>query len=192
MERILCLGDSNTYGYDPRSFLGSRYPKEISWTGRLEREGREVLNCGQNGQSIYRPAAFPWLAPLLTSRGKPDRILLMLGTNDLLQGAKPEDCGKSMETLLNFLLEQAQGARLLLIAPPPMQPGDWVETRELIDRSRRLADVYRDVAEKLGVDFADAGSWDVELCFDGVHFSPAGHAAFARGLVQILEERNTV
>lgn len=26
--RLLCCGDSNTYGYDPRSFFGDRYPKE--------------------------------------------------------------------------------------------------------------------------------------------------------------------
>lgn len=26
MMRVMCLGDSNTYGYDPRSYLGGRYP----------------------------------------------------------------------------------------------------------------------------------------------------------------------
>ena len=29
--RLLCCGDSNTYGYDPRSFFGDRYPKESHW-----------------------------------------------------------------------------------------------------------------------------------------------------------------
>ena len=27
-QRILCYGDSNTYGYDSRSYLGGRYPKD--------------------------------------------------------------------------------------------------------------------------------------------------------------------
>ena len=27
--RIACLGDSNTYGYDPHSPFGGRYPYEI-------------------------------------------------------------------------------------------------------------------------------------------------------------------
>ena len=27
--KILCIGDSNTYGYDPRSYLGDRYPAEV-------------------------------------------------------------------------------------------------------------------------------------------------------------------
>ena len=34
-KRILCLGDSNTYGYDPRSYVGGRYPETVRWTGRL-------------------------------------------------------------------------------------------------------------------------------------------------------------
>lgn len=24
--KVICYGDSNTYGYDPRSYIGGRYP----------------------------------------------------------------------------------------------------------------------------------------------------------------------
>lgn len=40
--KILCIGDSNTYGYDPRSFFGDRYPEDVRWTdnlGACERTG---------------------------------------------------------------------------------------------------------------------------------------------------------
>ena len=33
MRRILCFGDSNTYGYDPR---GGRYDENTRWTKRLD------------------------------------------------------------------------------------------------------------------------------------------------------------
>ena len=59
--------------------------------------------------------------------------------------------------------------------------------QELIDESERLGGLYRSLAGKLGIAFADAGDWDVALTFDGVHFSPEGHAAFAKGLAQALE-----
>ncbi len=189
MERILCLGDSNTYGYDPRSYIGSRYPEDVRWTGRLKREGREVINRGQNGQCIYRTTAFPGLKRQLTGRAAPDRILLMLGTNDVLLGTEPEDCGERMEGVLRFLRGEAERAQILLIAPPPLQPGDWVETADQIVSSLQLSEVYAKLAEKMGTGFADAGDWNVELCFDGVHFSPEGHAAFALGLEEVL--RNT-
>ena len=29
MKRILCFGDSNTYGYDPRSCFGPQYPVNV-------------------------------------------------------------------------------------------------------------------------------------------------------------------
>ena len=29
--RLLCFGDSNTYGYDPRSYLGGRYGETVRW-----------------------------------------------------------------------------------------------------------------------------------------------------------------
>ena len=186
MERILCLGDSNTYGYDPRSFLGSRYPAEIRWTGRLSRGDREILNCGENGLCICRPSFFPVLARLLESKAPVEQMVVMLGTNDLLQGAETETCARRMEALLRFLAEQLPGVRLLLIAPPPMEPGAWVEGPAMIERSKQLASFYRETAKSLGADFADAGEWGVELCFDGVHFSPEGHAAFAAGLEKLL------
>ena len=51
-HRTLCFGESNTYGYDPRFYLGGRYLKSVRWTGRLEAEGWEVLNADKNGRSI--------------------------------------------------------------------------------------------------------------------------------------------
>ena len=53
-RKIVCFGDSNTYGYDPRSYLGGRYPEFIRWTGLLKAAGWEVWNKGENGLSIPR------------------------------------------------------------------------------------------------------------------------------------------
>ena len=41
---ILCYGDSNTYGFDPRSWLGERYPADVRWTGLL-RESARLGDC---------------------------------------------------------------------------------------------------------------------------------------------------
>ena len=42
-RRILCFGDSNTYGYDPRSYLGGRYPASVRWTALLKTAGKWPL-----------------------------------------------------------------------------------------------------------------------------------------------------
>ena len=37
-EIYVFYGDSNTYGYDPRSMMGDRYPQDVRWTGILQKE----------------------------------------------------------------------------------------------------------------------------------------------------------
>lgn len=186
MRRILCFGDSNTFGYDPRSYIGSQYPADVRWTGLLQNVGWEVANCGQNGRCIPREPQFPAVADLLR-RVRADVVTVMLGSNDLLNGASADQTAKQMGTLLRYIKKDTGTANILLIAPPPMQPGDWVQTRELIDESKHLSELYHTLANELGVAFADAGEWGVALTFDGVHFSPGGHAAFAEGLIHTLE-----
>lgn len=191
MKRIVCIGDSNTYGYDPRDIFGGRYPAERRWTGLLERAGWEVWNAGQNGREIpNRDRAIQALLRELERAGTPDRVTVMLGSNDLLQGfdRSAEDVTERMEYFLRRLLPRFPAAHILLIAPPPMAPGAWVGAPRLLLESARLAPCYAALAEKLGVAFADAGAWGVELRFDGVHFSEAGHAAFAEGLLRRLAE----
>ena len=51
-RRLLCFGDSNTYGYDSRSYLGERYPESVRWTALLNAGGWKVINKGENGRSI--------------------------------------------------------------------------------------------------------------------------------------------
>ena len=181
--KLLCLGDSNTYGYDPRSYFGSRYPEKSCWTGLLD--GWEVFNCGMNGLAV--PTDSKVWKNLIESR-KPDLITVMLGSNDLLEGRSAEETAVRMENFIRAISDC--GISILLIAPPIMKPGAWVQGEAQIQESRKLGQLYRELAIKLGTDFADAGEWDVEIAFDGVHFTAAGHQAFAQGLKKHLEEND--
>ena len=61
MKTVICFGDSNTYGYDPRSYLGGRYGPDSRWVDLLAaRTGWDVRNQGQNGRTIPGgPVPFP-------------------------------------------------------------------------------------------------------------------------------------
>ena len=39
----------------------------------------------------------------------------------------------------------------------------------------------------MGIRFADAGTWNISLAYDGVHFTAQGHKAFAAGLLEELK-----
>ena len=176
--RILCFGDSNTYGYDPRGFFGDRYGAEDRWVDLLAKQtGWEVINAGANGREIPRK---PYALRLLTEHAPVDIFLVMLGTNDLLQGASATGAAARMANFLNQLLPHCK--QILLIYPPPMRRGAWVPTDVLVAESIHLAEEYMLLAEKLKITFVDTRHWNIELTFDGVHFTEAGHHAFAEKL----------
>ena len=178
-KQIVCIGDSNTWGYDPRGFGGGRYPAAVRWTARLDSLPQWVIhNLGENGREIPHSAfALRLLGQQLEALAPLDGMCLMLGSNDLLCGAAPAAVAARMEDLLDRL--GAYGAPLLLIAPPRFCPGTWVAEEGLIDASARLAGLYRTLAQDKDIAFADAGEWDIPLAFDGVHFTEEGHRRFA-------------
>ncbi|MBR5533760.1 MAG: lipase [Ruminiclostridium sp.] len=185
--RVMCLGDSNTYGFDPRSYFGGRYPAESRWVDILAaRTGWEIQNEGENGRSIPRWEFELELLQRTTIDDRVDLLILMLGSNDLLQGADAELTGKRMEAFLSWL--PIPLSRVVLVAPPPMQPGAWVFEDRLLAESSKLAAVYRKLAESMEVRFTDAGTWGITLTFDGAHFTENGHKTFAEKLYQFLNE----
>lgn len=180
--RIFCFGDSNTYGYDPRSFFGDRYPAEDRWVDLLATmTGWEVINAGSNGREIPRT---PTSLRLLTEHEPVDLFLVMLGTNDLLQGASAKETAARMDAFLNLLSSHCK--RILLVTPPPMKRGAWVPTDELVMESIRLAEGYRQLAENRNIPCIDTHSGKIELTFDGVHFTEEGHHAFAANLKEAV------
>ncbi len=187
-RRIACLGDSNTFGYDPAAPLAARYPPFVRWTGRLAESGWQVFNRGMNGARVPLPGQFGAIAGQLGALAPLDAVAVMFGTNDLLQGAVAEDAGALLGDFLSALREAVPGPLPILIAPPPMKPGTWVRGPEIISESERFGARCRLLAAEQGIAFADAGAWDVPLTFDGVHFTPEGHEAFFRGLGSVLEE----
>ena len=110
----------------------------------------------------------------------------MLGTNDLLCGASPAEAAERMRIFISDL--PVCGLPLLLIAPPLMQSGTWVESDALIRSSGQLAPLYRDLAALCGVSFCDASVWDIPVVFDGVHFSEQGHRRFAEQLEPVFAQ----
>jgi lysophospholipase L1-like esterase len=175
--QIVCFGDSNTYGYDPRSYIGDRYDAKDRWVDLLAKStGWECVNAGSNGREI------PRLSPVPAVCKEADLLLIMLGSNDLLQGATAKEAADRMEAFLQRILPDCK--KILLISPPPMTRGAWVLTDELVAESITLADAYRSLAETLSISFVDTRPWSIELAFDGVHFTEAGHRAFAAHLTK--------
>ena len=172
-KKVVCFGDSNTWGYDPRDKFGDHYHER--WTEILaELTGWKVDNQGVNGREV---PADPGVIDMDT-----DLFLVMLGTNDLLQLDTPEATADRMEAFLSNM----DSEKVVLIAPPAMIPGEWVQDEELIEDSVRLSILYDVLAKRLGIRFLNACNWSVPLSFDGVHFTQEGQFVFAQNLAKEL------
>ena len=86
--RILCIGDSNTWGYNPEN--GWRYEKR--WTKVLSElmPENEIIEEGLNGRTLTRVdpvfkerCGIKGLKMLLMSHKPVDYVIVMLGTNEL-------------------------------------------------------------------------------------------------------------
>jgi len=184
MTTILCIGDSNTYGYDPRSYLGSRYPDNICWTGLLTTPERKVINCGQNGLCVPSAQSYAIYDGLIL-KNMPDLITIMLGTNDLLNRRSAEYTAERMDGFVAHICSHSN-PRVLLLSPPHLQIGEWVQDQNIIEESFSLGCFYRAIAEKYSITYANTADWNIDVLFDGVHFSPEGHRKFADKVATFL------
>lgn len=86
--KVICFGDSNTYGYDPRSYFGGRYDADSRWVDILTTEtGWTVCNMGQNGREI------PFSAPSFPA--DTELLIIMLGRRS------PEQAAERLERFLS-------------------------------------------------------------------------------------------
>ena len=91
--RVLCFGDSNTYGCPGDDPDYARLPVDRRWTGLLQDllgDGYEVIEEGLNGRTTDvdyedRPGhnGRPYFVPCLLSHQPLDVVVIMLGSNDL-------------------------------------------------------------------------------------------------------------
>lgn len=205
VKRILCFGDSNTWGYIAGS--AERYPSDIRWTGLIAKalgEGYEIVEEGQNGRTTVwdDPAegeknGLRYLEPCLESQKPLDLVILFLGSNDLKVkfSLGSLEIALGVERLIRMvkMSESGPGGRapeILILAPPVMSPqGDLVERFEGgPEKARRLAGHLEALSKRYGCAFLDTDP-HVELdMIDGVHLSAAGHKKLAAAiLVKIAE-----
>ena len=191
-KTVLCCGDSNTYGYDPRGFWGGRYDPENRWCDILgEKTGWNVVNDGENGRTLPRHSwELDALEETLLNSAPVPLMTIMLGTNDVLMDASVPAArlAETMEGLLDRLEQRFPETAVLLIGPPTVRVG----VPELEQRMADLSATYAQLARKRRLYFCDAGAWALPLAHDGVHLSEEGHRVFAKNLLGFIAREKIV
>ncbi|EOD78816.1 hypothetical protein D515_02322 [Grimontia indica] len=210
MPRILCFGDSNTWGYNPSN--GSRWGEGIRWTSRLQDalnidkdDGSEdrfvIVEEGLNGRTtVWNDPMKPYrdgsavLPMLLLSHRPLDGVVITLGTNDLKSQfpSEPAWIAEGIRKLIGQVRECDNAGhptpRILIVSPAPMHDANnWASGfRDGRQKSLELASFFRAVAEEEGCDFFEAATVCEASPIDGLHLDETGHAALADALTKIL------
>ncbi len=208
-KTILCYGDSNTWGHNPRTL--ERYGIQERWPGVLRHElaraqpggkaaaAYQVIEEGLCGRTTVFADPFDvaldgraYLGPCLRSHRPLDLVILMLGTNDLKTrfSAAAGDIAWGAGLLVDIVQKSLCGRRngapaVLLIAPPPIgtppDPESWLRGAE---KSRKFAVEFGRIAELYRCHFLDAGQVIESSAVDGVHLEGAAHAGLGRAVAE--------
>jgi len=175
MKRVLCYGDSNTWGWNPST--KERYPEDERWTGILQEKlgnGYKVIEEGLNGRTTvwddpiegYKNGK-KYLIPCLESHRPIDLVIIMLGTNDLKKrfSLSAQDIASGVGVLLDIVKKSNSGRlekppKLLLVTPPPIT--ELTEFTEMFEegkeKSIKFTKFYKQVSEEKNCDFFDSST----------------------------------
>lgn len=205
-KRILCYGDSNTWGYDAQT--EGRFAEDVRWTGVLQKllgeeyviveeglSGRtsvfdDPLNEGMNG--------LRYLYPCLMSHAPVDFMIIMLGTNDCKE--RFAATAKNISDGLKRLVSKAKtvnawrsSPQILIVAPGPIgkeceSSPVGCEMGKCSDKSHELAHYYQMMAQEQGCLFLDAGETVTMNTIDYMHLDAGSHTRLAVRLEEIIRK----
>lgn len=201
-KRILCFGDSNTWGYVPntnhqRYDDNFRYPKVLQ---TLLGAYYEVIEEGLNSRTLISDDLRPgkegrngstYLIPCIDTHDPIDLIILMLGTNELKHSYEktPAEIANCFEEyFIKVILNRKPQTKntppeILIVSPPKIDENfDYAKERFIngAQKSIILNDLYKKIADKYNSDFVS--SIDLAVGADGVHLTKESHNELAKRL----------
>ena len=208
MKSVVCFGDSNTYGHNPVN--GERLSEDIRWPCVLQKllgDEFKVIEEGLNGRTtVFDDPNDDWkngvdyIKGILCTHRPVDYLVIMLGTNDMktVYNASLDAISSGLNEIVNkaesvMNIKQGYVPKILVVSPPEISPdvlkGPFCDSFDevSIDKSKRLAEYYKKVADKHGCMFLDAKLYIKPSVEDGLHLDPAGHKGLAEAVFNALK-----
>ena len=210
MKRILCFGDSNTWGY----ISGTdhlRYGTDKRWTRLLQKnlDGKcEVIEEGLNSRTFFsvdnRPGregrvGFDYLKPCLDTHDKIDFFVLMLGTNELKNSYNNTARDilamfvKFVNVISQYKSQIDKSAVKLIVSGIPVVNDETEYAKEdgMYHGARIKSIEYNKLAKEycLSNNITYLENVDLEVGIDGVHLTEQSHKILAERLAKAIEEQ---
>ncbi|MBQ4523226.1 MAG: GDSL family lipase [Lachnospiraceae bacterium] len=205
--RILCIGDSNTWGYNPTN--GQRYKRR--WTKVLVglMPENEIVEEGLNGRTllsadpvIKERCGITGLKMLLMSHKPVDYVVVMLGTNEMKKffECSADYVAKGIREFIEVIQnpeiwQRFQVPKLLIISPVLIREellengdvfGEFDENSVL--QSKCLARAIEKVCREYKVEFMNAADYAEASLVDYIHMDEENHRKLAEAVNFKLRE----
>ena len=200
MKKILCYGDSNTFGFNAKD--GSRFDKNTRWTALLQRnmendykiieEGmcdRTGFYDNPKGDLFSAQRHFP---EFLSKSDRFDIIILAIGTNDL-QFQYNIDFNVVQSGLAKLIKIAQEKADSILIVPPVILKENILNgyfkiqfDETSIIKSRKIGTIYQELSNAFSCTYFDINKIVQPSDIDGLHYDEAAHKIVADKLTQLL------
>lgn len=209
--KVLCFGDSNTWGQTPQK--KGRYAADVRWTGQLQNllgDNYYIVEEGLGSRTTdleypRKPGrnGKPYLQPCLETHNPIDVVVLMLGTNDLKIefNRSVADIAQALSGLVEMIqtigVNAAGEAPKVILVSPILVDDNKPTFKELYEpkfynhesavKSQQLAEQVQAVAEQTGCTFVNA-SKVAGPGEDGIHMDEESNAPLAELLAGKVEE----
>lgn len=208
-KRILCFGDSNTWGLRPD--VKARFLPNERWTGQLQQllgDNFDIVEEGLNSRTTNlefsrKPGrnGMEYVRPCLESHNPLDLIIIMLGTNDLKVEFGPRPPQAIAAALQDYVYVAREVAKnndrnapsiafvspILIAADAPhfLQSYSGIYNQVSAEASRQLAAIMQSMASANQCGFADA-ALVASSGQDGIHMSLHGHQKLAELIAKLV------
>ena len=209
--RVLCYGDSNTWGCVPIESMDSieRFEQHQRWPGVVESylgENFCIIEEGNPGRTIAcsdileeGKNGIDTIVPILDSHQPLNLAIIMLGTNDIKQrfNLGASDIARSTIRLVTVIqrhsLYVGSPPKIVIVIPPPITtPAIFLEDEFLNsqDKSINLSTHLIPMLEQLNIDYIDAGTIIGPSPIDGIHLDAKSHKVLGKHIAEFI--KNTV
>ena len=203
MKRILCYGDSNTWGAISGEHT-KRYPGKARYTQKLQSllgRNYKVIEAGYPGRTMCSDDikdgfgnrnGSGFFGQCLVTHDPLDYVVIMLGTNDLKAdfNKTARGCANSLKNdYIDALNEKiceklSKIPKIIVVAPAKVGDGSWGKFLDADKKSKCFNAEYKNVATKNDCMFISND--ELKNGVDGIHLTKESHTILAEKLAQAI------
>lgn len=202
MKKILCYGDSNTYGFIPKTC--GRYNKSERWSGILSEllPDCEIIEEGMNNRTGFfknpeglKQSGGEYLSVYLQNHKDIDICIISLGTNDsqIFYNLDENSVHEGLQNIIKTIQEINLRTEIIII--PPVKISTYILKsgfsmmfdKDSIKRNHSTLPIFEQVANESGCEYFDLNEIVTPSEIDGLHYTKESHKLIAQHLAEFIK-----